>query len=54
MDEIAKYEVEQTREQDLPGRAENTVDDADKEDENVLRKIETVAEDWWLDCFSVV
>ena len=54
VDEGAEKEVEQAEEEDEPGTREGGVDDADDEDEDRLREVEAVAEDWGLDQFGAV
>lgn len=46
IDEAADGEVDETEETDEPGAGEDTIDDADDENEDVWRESETVAETW--------
>jgi len=50
----ADDEVDEAGKQNLPGRSEHAVDNADQEYEQSLREVETVAKVGWLDKLGVI
>jgi len=54
VNETSNEEISQARQNDLPAVSQHTVDNADDEDENSLRKVETIAETRGLYEFGVI